>query len=53
MGIVTENVHDPHNIFACMRTCDSVGIQDVHIIQTAMKTKKDGEVKALQVPING
>jgi len=40
LGIVTENVHDPHNIFACMRTCDSVGIQDVHIIQTAMKTKK-------------
>ena len=24
-----------------MRTCDSVGIQDVHIIQTAMKTKKN------------
>ncbi len=40
LGIVTENVHDPHNIFACMRTCDSVGIQDVHIIQTAMKTSK-------------
>lgn len=40
LGVVTENVHDPHNIFACMRTCDSVGIQDVHIIQTAMKTKK-------------
>lgn len=40
LGVVTENVHDPHNIFACMRTCDSVGIQDIHIIQTEMKTRK-------------
>lgn len=40
LGVVTENVHDPHNIFACMRTCDSVGIQEVHIIQTEMKTRK-------------
>jgi len=40
LGIVTENVHDPHNIFACMRSCDAVGIQDIHIIQTEMKKKK-------------
>lgn len=46
LGVVTENVHDPHNIFACMRTCDSVGIQDVHIIQTEMKTRKGWGTKS-------
>lgn len=41
LAVVMENVHDPHNIFACMRTCDSVGIQDVHVIQTEMARKKN------------
>ena len=27
-----ENVDDPHNISACMRSCDAVGIQDLYII---------------------
>ena len=32
LGIVMENVHDPHNISAVMRTCDAVGVQDIFII---------------------
>jgi len=32
--IVMENVQDPHNISAVMRTCDAVGIQDIYIITT-------------------
>ena len=27
--VVMENVHDPHNISAVMRTCDAVGVQDI------------------------
>lgn len=34
LGLILENVHDPHNIGAILRTCDSVGICDVHIIYT-------------------
>lgn len=30
--VVLENVWDPHNISAVLRTCDAVGIQDVYII---------------------
>ena len=32
LTIVLENVFDPHNISAVMRTCDAVGIQDVYIL---------------------
>ncbi len=34
MTVILENVHDPHNIGAVLRTCDSVGIQEIHIIYT-------------------
>jgi len=30
--VVLENVHDPHNVMAVLRTCDSVGIYEVHVI---------------------
>lgn len=32
--VVMENVHDPHNISAVMRTCDAVGIQEIYILNT-------------------
>lgn len=32
LTIVLENVFDPHNVSAVMRTCDAVGIQDVYIL---------------------
>jgi len=32
--VVMENVQDPHNISAVMRTCDAVGIQDLYILNT-------------------
>jgi len=34
LAVVMENVHDPHNISAVMRTCDAVGIQDIYILNT-------------------
>jgi tRNA (guanosine-2'-O-)-methyltransferase len=34
LTVVLENVFDPHNISAVMRTCDSVGIQDVFVLNT-------------------
>lgn len=32
--IVLENVFDPHNISAVMRTCDAVGVQDIYVLNT-------------------
>jgi len=34
MTVIFENVHDPHNIGAVLRSCDSVGIQEVYILYT-------------------
>ncbi len=38
--IVMENVQDPHNISAVMRTCDAVGIQDIYILNTKIPRHK-------------
>lgn len=34
LTVVLENVFDPHNVSAVMRTCDAVGVQEVHILNT-------------------
>jgi tRNA (guanosine-2'-O-)-methyltransferase len=38
--VVLENVFDPHNISAVMRTCDAVGIQDIYILNTKIPAHK-------------
>lgn len=44
LAVVLENVSDPHNISAVMRTCDAVGVQDIYILNTAIpKYKKFGK----------
>lgn len=32
LTVVMDNIHKPHNFNAIVRTCDAVGIQDVHFI---------------------
>jgi len=34
LTVVLENIHDPHNIGAVLRTCDSVGIAEIYVILT-------------------
>ncbi len=38
--VVMENVHDPHNIAAVMRTCDAVGVQDIFVLTTVIPRHK-------------
>ena len=32
MTVVLENVHDPHNIGAVLRSCDAVGIRELYLL---------------------
>ena len=44
LTIVLENVFDPHNISAVMRSCDAVGVQEIFVLTTKIpRHKKWGE----------
>jgi tRNA (guanosine-2'-O-)-methyltransferase len=44
--IVLENVFDPHNISAVMRTCDAVGVQDIYVLNTRIPRHKKWGAKS-------
>ncbi|MDP6359037.1 MAG: RNA methyltransferase [Planctomycetota bacterium] len=39
LALILDNLHDPHNISACMRSCDIFGIQNIHIVHPEGKVK--------------
>ena len=46
IAIVMENVFDPHNISAVMRTCDAVGVQDIYVLNTKIPQHKKWGAKS-------
>ena len=44
--VVLENVFDPHNISAVLRTCDAVGVQEVYILNTKIPRHKKWGAKS-------
>ena len=46
LTVLLENVSDPHNISAVMRTCDAVGMQDIYILNTKIPTHKKWGAKS-------
>lgn len=40
LTVVMENVNDPHNISAVMRSCEAVGIQDMYVLTTRIRPHK-------------
>jgi tRNA (guanosine-2'-O-)-methyltransferase len=41
LTVVLENIHDPHNIGAVLRSCDSVGIHEIFIIAKAVNRPEE------------
>lgn len=39
-----ENIYHPHNANAVLRTCDAMGVQDIHIIEDANRFSPSGGV---------
>jgi tRNA (guanosine-2'-O-)-methyltransferase len=46
LTVVLENVFDPHNISAVMRTADAVGMQDIFILNTKIPPHKKWGAKS-------
>lgn len=42
--IVLENIYQPHNASACLRTCDCLGVQDVHVIESRNEYRPNTKV---------
>lgn len=34
LSVLLENVHDPHNVSAVLRTCDAMGIAEIYVLLT-------------------
>ncbi len=42
LTVVMENIHDPHNVSAMLRSSDAVGIHEVNLVYTTTKYPKIG-----------
>lgn len=42
LTVVCENIHDPHNVSAILRSCDAVGVLSVHLLYNLEKFPKLG-----------
>jgi tRNA (guanosine-2'-O-)-methyltransferase len=43
LTVVMENIHDPHNVSAIFRTCDSVGVLGVELLYTIERFPRIGK----------
>lgn len=46
LTLVLENVFDPHNISAVMRSCDAVGVQEIYVLNTKIPRHKKWGAKS-------
>ncbi len=43
LTVICENIHDPHNVSAILRTCDAVGVTAVQLLYTHQEFPKLGK----------
>lgn len=39
-----EDIYQPHNASACLRSCECLGVQDIHIVETRNEYRPNNEV---------
>jgi tRNA (guanosine-2'-O-)-methyltransferase len=44
LTLVIEDVHDPHNVAACLRSAEAFGLQEVHVIEAATRFSANRKV---------
>ena len=46
LRVIFENIHDPHNVSAILRSCDAVGVQKVGLVYNTEKFPKLSKVSS-------
>lgn len=44
LTVMLEDIYQPHNASACLRSCECLGVQDVHIVETRNEYRPNNEV---------
>lgn len=45
IAVVLEDIFQPHNASACLRSCDAFGVQDVHLIENRYEYRLNPDVE--------